>query len=468
MDGTWKDHPCFTAEARHTSARVHLPVAPRCNVQCRFCDRKFDCTNESRPGVTSRVLSPEEALDYLARIRSKLPSLAVVGIAGPGDPFANPVETMETLRLVRRAHPDLRLCVATNGLQLPEHVAELADLKVSHVTVTVNAVDAAIGSLVYAFVRDGKRSLKGEEGAALLLERQLEGISRLKARGMTVKINTLILPDINTAHIPVVAARMKALGVDIMNCMPLQLNDQATARGWREPTSTEVALAKGLAGQLLPQMNHCNHCRADAAGLLDQDQGTELIAAWTAGELDDAEVAEGACCSSGGGCGSKTVAEPLAEAVAEPLAEAVAATVAEPGVESTGMDARPYIAVASREGFLVSAHLGEARSLRIYSFGESGPEFLEERAAPPPGGGMSRWASLAATLKDCRALAVNGVGTSPRTTLEGTGLKVHVLEGLISEALYTLFDGREPGHLEKRRPFKCGESCEGAGNGCGA
>ena len=45
---------------------------------------------------------------------------------------------------------------------------------------------------------------------------------------------------------------------------------------------------------------------------------------------------------------------------------------------------------------------------------------------------------------------------------------VFVLEGLISEALGALFQDRAPGHLEKRRPFKCGESCAGAGNGCGA
>jgi len=63
---------------------------------------------------------------------------------------------------------------------------------------------------------------------------------------------------------------------------------------------------------------------------------------------------------------------------------------------------------------------------------------------------------------------VNGVGGSPRTTLEAGGLRVFVLEGLISEALEALFAGRRPGHLEKRRPFKCGESCAGAGTGCGA
>ena len=43
-------------------------------------------------------------------------NIAVMGIAGPGDPFANPEETMETLRLVRERFPKMMLCVATNGL----------------------------------------------------------------------------------------------------------------------------------------------------------------------------------------------------------------------------------------------------------------------------------------------------------------------------------------------------------------
>ena len=59
------NHPCFDDSARHRYARVHLPVAPRCNIQCNFCDRKMDCLNESRPGVTSSVLSPGQAVYYL-------------------------------------------------------------------------------------------------------------------------------------------------------------------------------------------------------------------------------------------------------------------------------------------------------------------------------------------------------------------------------------------------------------------
>ncbi|MFW5693191.1 MAG: hypothetical protein ACOCWL_03150, partial [Thermoguttaceae bacterium] len=58
-------HPCFHADGRRRFGRIHLPVAPKCNLQCNFCDRRFDCVNESRPGVTSVILSPPQALAYL-------------------------------------------------------------------------------------------------------------------------------------------------------------------------------------------------------------------------------------------------------------------------------------------------------------------------------------------------------------------------------------------------------------------
>src|ERR1039458_6773600 len=108
-------HPCFSDTARHRFARIHLPVAPDCNIQCNFCKRIYDCANESRPGVTTAVLSPKQALHYLEAVLKKDPRIAVVGIAGPGDPFATPDKTLETLRLVRASHPEMLLCVASNG-----------------------------------------------------------------------------------------------------------------------------------------------------------------------------------------------------------------------------------------------------------------------------------------------------------------------------------------------------------------
>ena len=54
-------HPCFNPAMAGKFGRIHLPVAPKCNVQCNFCHRKNDCSNESRPGGTRRVLTPAQA-----------------------------------------------------------------------------------------------------------------------------------------------------------------------------------------------------------------------------------------------------------------------------------------------------------------------------------------------------------------------------------------------------------------------
>lgn len=81
-------HPCYSADAQHKYARIHLPVAPRCNIQCNYCNRNFDCVNESRPGVTSEVLTPELAKEKFAWVKEQIERLSVVGIAGPGDALA--------------------------------------------------------------------------------------------------------------------------------------------------------------------------------------------------------------------------------------------------------------------------------------------------------------------------------------------------------------------------------------------
>ncbi|HEX7511661.1 MAG TPA: radical SAM protein, partial [Chitinivibrionales bacterium] len=214
-------HPCFNDAARHTHERVHVPVAPRCNVQCNFCNRKFDCASESRPGVTSALLSPLQALTYARKLAQSGHTISVVGIAGPGDPFANAEETMETLRLIREEFPDMLLCVATNGLDVLPYVRDLAGLSVSHVSITVNTILPREGAAIYAWVRYNRKLYRGEEGAAVLWERQAAAICALRRENVLIKINTIVLPGINDASIGTIAQTVAKLGATVMNCMPL-------------------------------------------------------------------------------------------------------------------------------------------------------------------------------------------------------------------------------------------------------
>lgn len=83
-------HPCFNAEVKGECGRVHLPVAPRCNVLCNYCNRKFDCVTESRPGVTSAVLTPQQALVYVEQVLAAEPRITVAGIAVRETPLPPP------------------------------------------------------------------------------------------------------------------------------------------------------------------------------------------------------------------------------------------------------------------------------------------------------------------------------------------------------------------------------------------
>ncbi len=420
------NHPCFNARVRHTTGRIHLPVAPRCNIQCNFCNRKFDCVNESRPGVTSSILSPGQALVYLDQVMAKVPNIAVMGIAGPGDPFANPEETLETLRLVRARYPEMILCVASNGLNVLPYVDDLVEVGLSHITITVNAVDPEIGAKVYAWVRYNKRVWSGIDGAQLLLENQLASIAALKAQGLTVKVNCVVLPGINDAQVQDLAQRMAELKVDILNCIPYYQTEGAALAHLSPPSSKQMVMIRRAAGQYLPQMTHCARCRADAVGLLGAKEDPALIAQLMA-------------------CAAMPVA-----ATAAPSAPTD----------------RPYVAVTSMEGMLVNQHLGEAETLYIYENTATGVRLRETRPTPEPGNGQARWEELASTLHDCRAVLVNGIGPNPQRVLENNGLKVMVLAGVIIDAVQALYAGQNLAHLLKR-PAPCGVECRGQGDGCG-
>ena len=268
-------HPCYNECAHRNFARMHLPIAPKCNIQCNYCNRKYDCANESRPGVTSEVLSPEEAVEKIRFVLSKVPYLSVLGIAGPGDPLANE-ETFRTLELVGKEFPDLTLCLSTNGLNLPQNVDRLKALGVRFITVTMNAVDPEIGAKVYDFVHYQGRNYHGVEAAELLLKKQQEGIKRAAEAGMLVKVNSVLIPGINADHLPAVAKRAKELGAYIINILPLIPVPGTKFENVPAPTAKQRKDLQDQCEVDIRQMRHCRQCRADAIGLLGEDRSAEF------------------------------------------------------------------------------------------------------------------------------------------------------------------------------------------------
>lgn len=272
------NHPCFSKDAHRKAGRIHLPVAPACNLQCGYCVRKYDCVNESRPGVSSVVLSPSEALERVEAVVSRgAGDIAAVGIAGPGDPLANEA-TFETLDLVRRRYPEAILCVSTNGLALPERVADLVAVGVRSLTVTINAVMPQTAAEVYRWVTgsDGER-IRGIEAGEYVLARQMEGLARAVAAGLVVKVNSVLIPGVNDFELPALALLASESGARLGNILPLI--PQAKFAHVAPPSPAAIHAMRAECGAYLDQMTHCNQCRADACGLIgkDTDMETETL-----------------------------------------------------------------------------------------------------------------------------------------------------------------------------------------------
>lgn len=263
-------HPCFYAGSSGRYGRIHLPVAPSCNIQCTYCRRDYDCPNENRPGVATRVLQPEEAVMRLEEALSEMPHISVAAVAGPGDAFSDPVATLRTFELIRRKNADIALCVSTNGLNLAGYIPQLCDLNVRFVTITVNAIDVNIGRLLYKWVKVGGEVLQGTEAAGTLISRQLEAISLLKEAGMTVKVNTVVVPGVNEEHALFLAGKMGRLNVDLMNFLPLIPLSGTGMQDIAPPDAGRMKKLRALAGRQVAQMHHCARCRSDAVGRLHE------------------------------------------------------------------------------------------------------------------------------------------------------------------------------------------------------
>ncbi len=408
----------MSAITPHTTL-IRLPVAPRCNLQCRFCDRNMDCGYTAPNPVATKLLTPDAAVAYaqeVLRLRPDLtPENAAALIAGPGDalaeaiPDAAPVAggdagnaTLRTLALLQQQLPELPRLVATNGLALPDFAERLALAGVSRVRLATPALDPDALKALIAFIRPGKRSLRGADAAALLLSQWERGVRAVQALGMGVTAVTLVIPagtDIpdypaTLAEDPrrsmrAAAETLKGWGVDALELVPFEPRALSPVHTAKAATPADMETAKAAVAELFPDVV-VGHAPQDAEALLGPEEAAQT--------LRRVELA--------------TQDAPIHKDDGRVMPDAE----------------RPYVAVATTDGETVDVHLGHAKELLVFEHDHGYVAMKEARMAPPKGGGEDRWKTLAETLKDVRILIVASAGENPRRVLAEHGVEVRVLD----------------------------------------
>ncbi len=412
-----KNHPCYSEEAHHHYARMHVAVAPACNVQCNFCNRKYDCSNESRPGVVSERLLPEQAAKKVLAVASAIPQMTVLGIAGPGDPLANPEKTFKTFELVAQSAPDIKLCLSTNGLMLPDHVDRIATLNIDHVTITINMTDANVGAKIYPWIFYNHKRYTGVEASRILSERQLLGLEMLTARGILCKVNSVMIPGINDRHLVAVNKAVKSRGAFLHNIMPLiSAPEHGTyfgLNGQRGPTAQELKLLQDSCEGEMNMMRHCRQCRADAVGLLGEDRSAEF----TSEKVMAMEVNYD--------LSSRQAYREKVELKRQAVVAARNAELATLVGEQS--DISILIAVATKGGGRINEHFGHAKEFQIYEVGTAGSKFVGHRRVDnycqDGQGEEDTLETVVRAINDCQAVFVARIGGCPREGLKSAGIE---------------------------------------------
>lgn len=448
-----ENHPCYSEDAHHYFARMHVAVAPACNIQCHYCNRKYDCANESRPGVVSELLTPDQAVKKTMAVAANIPQMTVLGIAGPGDPLANPERTFETFRRLSEDAPDIKLCVSTNGLALPDSVEELSKHNIDHVTITINTVDPEIGAKIYPWIFWENKRIHGVEGARILIEQQQKGLEMLVAKGILVKVNSVMIPGVNDKHLAEVSKIVKAKGAFLHNVMPLIAEAEHGTfygvMGQRGPTPDELMDLQDACSGDMNMMRHCRQCRADAVGLLGEDRGDEF----TLDKIEDMEIDYQAAMEK-----RKVIHEAIAEEMHSK--RAAKAEAAEKHADAKKLNTRPVLmAVATSGQGVINQHFGHAKEFLIYEASPDGVRFISHRKTDlycsgddTCGDGESVLQRTIRTLEGCEAVLCSKIGYEPWDMLEQAGIQPngeHALEPIEDAVMAVYKEMAEAGKLEE-------------------
>lgn len=396
-------HPCFNNYDFH-SAVIHLPIVSECNVD--YTDGAFGghCPGSTKEETNQRVLTPYEALERLHGAKKSIPGLTVAAIAGPGEPLADFDAVKETLKVIRQAYPDLLLCLSTNGLMLPIYANHLISLGVNYVTVTVNAACPETGAKIYDHITYLGHKYYGEEGANILLQNQISGMSYLASMNISVRMNMVIVKGINDHEVTDIAETAKECGCKLTNILKAPAGRNQDYNGLEAYSGDELKELRRECEDILPQSYFCKPCNTATIETLN----TRILSDF---EKDSLKADK---------AGAKEV----------PVYR---------------------FAVCSKNGSLTDQHFGHANKFYIYDFTENETKFVETRAIDQYCHGSKeekeegRIYKLIKTIEDCNCVICMRIGVCPADALKEKNIDIYttynLIEDGIREAVNRLYSG---------------------------
>ncbi|TFG31046.1 radical SAM protein [Candidatus Thorarchaeota archaeon] len=263
-------HPCFSSNRNNLWARIHLPVAQRCNVKCIFCDHNAgNSCHTGKPGYASSLMTPSEAIARTVMEMERNSNLRIIAISGPGEPLFND-ETFVFLEKISSLKKDRKICLSTNGVLLEEKAAYLQQIRVDSISVSMNAIHPTTAAKVYEWALIDNDLMTGIEMGKRIISKQLNGISIATELGISLKVNTVLIPEINANEISILAKRIAKAGAILQNIVPLVPCSKTTCL--IPPTFDELASARKIGGESIPQFYHCKQCRSDVVGVPGDDR----------------------------------------------------------------------------------------------------------------------------------------------------------------------------------------------------
>lgn len=364
------------------------PGGQRQRLQLPVAPRAFARSRFALPGKTEPPLQPSEALAWLDTVLSQGGTIETVELAGPGDPLAAPEPTLATLRLLREQHPQLPVRLATLGIGGNQFAETLAALGIDNVTLLVDTVAPATAARLYTWIRPSTKTVPLAKATATLIDEQMKAAAALTKAGIAVTVRTTVYPGINDDQVETIAKTMAEQGARQMILVPFT----PPAKDSDGPPAADRERIAALGQQAAAHL-------------------TIITAAENTITLSPHNAARN---------GAVPIPKPTAE--------------------------RPNVAVVSSNGMDIDLHLGHAIKVLIYGPREDGLAcLLETRPAPEPGGGGSRWQTLAATLADCFCLLTASAGDTPRRILADHGITVLITEDNVEGTVDVLYGGGKKG-----------------------